>query len=447
MTEVLLPAPTRTVRAGVAPGTVIRCGATDTLLAGMSVSMVFLFERAVDVDRLARGLSAALARVPLFGGSLRLGPTGSPEIVCDDTGIRLTVVDAADTLADAANRMTLPTAGFVDTVPAGPQRPADAPLASVKITRLAGGGMAVGCSWHHALGDLQSFMLLVHAWSAAVDGRPMPDVLMAADREAQLDEVLPADAVGSAGYRLPSAEEAEELGRELRAAPRANRIVQVYFGAGEVARMRAAYSAEAGVRLSTNDVVLGHLNSTIRRLDNDTEARTLAMPVNVRRHLGLPHHTIGNLVSELKITCPPAARPAEIAALIRGAVDVFVEEHLSLRANRDFLASIGPEHAYDTMPVGFQPAERTFFLTNWCRTGVYEVTLDGQVPAFFGPEIPLPTAWSSWLIEGFSGSDFLVTVVVPARLAGKLRNDPGLHAFREPTDELPALARVIRKLA
>jgi hypothetical protein len=43
--ELLAP---RFVRAGVAPGTVVRCMATDSLLAGMAMSTVFRYERADD---------------------------------------------------------------------------------------------------------------------------------------------------------------------------------------------------------------------------------------------------------------------------------------------------------------------------------------------------------------------------------------------------------------
>lgn len=447
MTELLDQASSaRTVRAGFASGTVIRCGATDTLLSGMAASLVFLFERAVDDDRLALGLSAALAHVPLFGGSLRTGADGMPEIVCDDSGVRFTVTDSPETLAGAAGRMTLPTAGFVDVAPAGPGRPDDAPLTTVKITRLADGGMVVGLSWHHALGDLQSTMLLIHAWSASVDGRELPEVRMATEREAELDAVLPPEQVGKPGYRRPTAAEMAELDRELRASPRANRIVQIWFAAGEVMRMRAAYGQQAGVRLSTNDVVLGHLIATLRRLDSDLADRRLALPVNFRRHLGLPPYTIGNLVSEVEVVTPGGAPAAELAARVRSAVDGYLS-HLNVRANRAFLASVGPERVFETMPVGFEPAERTFFLTNWCRTGVYDVTFDGQRPAWFGPEIPLPTVWSSWLTEGFGGTDYLATVVVPARLASKLRGDPTLHCFRDSADALPPLAAELRKLA
>lgn len=450
MTDLLAPdaASVRVVRAGAAPGTVIRCTATDTLLAGMAVSVVFLYERAVDPDRLAAGLSAALARLPLFGGSLRTGPSGRPEIVCDDAGVPLRVVDAPETLAEAASRMTLPTAGYVDTVAAGPGRPAAAPLATVRVTRLGDGGMAVGCSWHHVLGDLASFMMFLRAWSAAVDGRPPPEAVVATDRDAQLDAVLPpAGGAPGSGFRLPDPAEAAELALRLRAGPRSNRVVQVWFAEAEVARMRDAYGAEAGCRLSANDVLTGHLVATLRRLDGDPEARRLATPVNFRRHLGLPPATIGNLVGEVELTCPPGARPAEVAALLRAAVDVYLADHLNVRANRAFLAEVGPDRVFDTMPVGFDPEGRTFFLTNWSRAGAYDVTFGGDRPAWFGPEVPLPTAWSAWASEGFGGADHLLTVVVPARLAPRLRADPGLHAFRDPADARPPLAGQVRKLA
>jgi hypothetical protein len=344
--------------------------------------------------------------------------------------------------------MTLPTAGYVDTVPAGPDRPADGPLSSVRLTRLADGGMVLGCSWHHALGDLRSYMLLLHAWSAAVEGRPLPEVVLATDRDAQLDAVLPATGgARRSGFRLPEPAEAAELARELRAAPRSNRIVQIHFTDAEVARMRAEYGAEAGVRLSANDVLIGHLVGTLRRLDGDGEARRLATPVNYRRHLGLHPNAIGNLVGELAFTCPPAARPAEVAALLRREVDRYLDEHLNVRANREFLAGIAPERMPETMPAGFDPQGRTFFLTNWCRGGLYDVTFGGDRPAWFAPEIPLPTPWSSWATEGVGGVGYLVTVVVPARLAGRLRTDPGLHRFRAPDEELPPFATRVRKLA
>jgi hypothetical protein len=435
----------RTVRAGVATGAVVRCTATDSLLAGMAMSTVFLYERAPDLARLEAGLAAALARVPVFAGRLRAGGDGALEIVCDDAGVAFTVVDVPETLPEALGRMTLPTAGYADPVDVGRDRPPDAPLLTVRASRLGDGGLALGCTWHHSVGDLQSLMLLLQSWSAAVEGRPGPEVQQVEDREGFLDAALPGDS-GRPGFRLPAAAEGEELTEALRAVARANRTVQVFFTAAEVDRMRAAYGAETGLRLSANDVLAGHIVGAVRRLDGDAEGRRLVMPVNVRRFLDLPASVLGNIVSEINLGFPTGVRPAELAGLVRGAVDGFVGSHLNVRANRTFLDGIGLDRLWDTMPVGFDPAGRAFSVTNWCRAGTYDITFGGPRPAYFGPQVSLPVPWASWVTEGFGGDGYLVTVVLPARLAPKLRTESGLHAYREDGEVLPPLAAQVRKL-
>jgi hypothetical protein len=58
---------------------------------------------------------------------------------------------------------------FVDHVAAPAARAGGLPLLTVRVTRLSDGGMVLGCSWHHAVGDMHSFMLLMRAWSAFVE--------------------------------------------------------------------------------------------------------------------------------------------------------------------------------------------------------------------------------------------------------------------------------------
>jgi hypothetical protein len=430
---------TRTVRAGTAPGTVVRCSATDTLLSGLATSAVFVYQRGPDPAALEAGLATALAIVPVFAGRLRTGPDGGLEIGCDDTGAAFTVAELAETGPDALNRTALPTAGYADPVQAGPDRAPGAPLFAAKASRLADGGLVLGITWHHALGDLASVLLLMRAWSAAVEGAPAPDVRVDADRSA----LLPAGDRDFASFWLPSAEEGEELTRQLRAAAMANRIVQLWFAGAEVDRMRAAYGAAAGRALSANDVLAGHLVSTCRRVDGDHEPRRLTMPVNLRRRAGLPPGAVGNLVSELVLDCPADAGPAELAGLLRAAVE---EGRLDTTANRAFLDAAGPDRRFEWMPLAFDPARKTFSLRNWGRAGAYEVRFGGPPPVFFGPEVPVPAPWAGWICEGFGGEGWLVTVVLPARLAGRVRADPGLHAFREAADAPPPVARGVRKL-
>ncbi|OKI18447.1 acyltransferase [Streptomyces sp. CB03911] len=438
----------RTVRAGQAPGTVVRCGLVDTMLADLSVSVVYFFEQALDEDRVTAGLARALERLPVFAGRLRT-VDGRLEIVCDDSGVPVDSYDLDETLAEAMGRVTMPTARLVDPVEASAGRAGGLPLFTVRISRLAGGGTALGCSWHHAVGDVQTFMLLMRTWSAAVEGTELPPAELVQDQDAFLDEVLPAEDCGRPGFRLPGPEEAALLGREVAGALRANRTVQVYFGRAEVDRMRQELSAQAGRRLSSGDVLCAHVVSTVRELDADAELRWLTVPVNVRRPLGLSAGLVGNLLSEIHLPWAPKEGKAALAQALRAGVEEFAAEHLNLRSNLRFLESIGRERFADCVPLGFDPERRRFTFSNWSRFGAYDVEFGGRRPVFFSPAANLPLPWVSWMVEGFEGSGYLFTVVLPAKLAGRLRGAEGravLHRFRDPADVLPPAAGSVPKV-
>ncbi|MED7953846.1 acyltransferase [Streptomyces sp. BE303] len=439
---------TRLVRAGSAPGTVLRCGLVDTMLADLSVSVVFFFERALDEDRLAAGLARALARIPVFAGRLHT-VDGVLTAVCDDSGVPLESYRVDGTLAEAMGRVTLPGADLADPVDAPAARTGKGPLLTVRVTRTADGGTVLGCSWHHAIGDLQSFALLLRAWSAAVEGEELPVAELVEDQDALLDKVLPAEDSGSPGFRLPGPEESALLAREVAAGPRANRTVQLYFGDAEIARMREEFSAAAGLRVSGGDAVCAQVVHTVRQLDGDTETRTLTVPVNVRRPLGLPDSLLGNLLGDIHLPYAPADGPAVLAGALRSAVLGYADQHLNLRSNLRFLEELGRPRLQECVPLGFDPEHRRFSFSNWSRFGLYEVSFQGQRPVFFSPTANYPLPWVSWSVEGFHGTGLLTTVVLPARLAAKLRGDAGraaLHRFRDPADELPALLGAVPKV-
>jgi hypothetical protein len=441
---------TRTIRAGSAPGTVIRCDISDLLLVELSVSVVFFFERELDVDALAGSLAGALGRIPAFGGRLRRRD-GVLEVVCDDSGVPLTVYDVDETMAEAIARMTLSQSGFVEHVDPKAAQLGEHALLAVQVSRLADGGTALGCSWHHAVGDMRSFMTLMHTWSALAEGAPPPEAVVVEDRAAYLDGVLPAEDSGRPGFRVVDREEMALLDQAFAAAPRANRAVQIHFAAAEVARMKEHFAAAAQRRLSTNDVLTAHLVTCARRLDEDTRLRALTIPVDLRRFLDLPLGAVGNLVGEIHLESP-ADGPAEgLAARIRAGVDDFAGAHLSLRTSRRLLAQRGPALLDECVALGFDPPNRTFMLSNWSGFGVYDTVFGGCRPTAFTPAIGQPLPWAGWIVEGFEGSGFLCTLVIPAALAGRLRGAAGaelLHRFREPGDDqaLPPLAGQIRKL-
>jgi hypothetical protein len=319
----------------------------------------------------------------------------------------------------------------------------------VQLSRLAGGAAALGCSWHHAVGDMHSFMLLMRAWSAFVEGTPPPEVSIVEDPDAYLDKMLPPEDSGRPAFRRPDAAEAAGLRREIEGALRLNRPVQIYFTAAEVDRMRQDFTAAAGRRLSTNDILCGHLASTVRGLDGDTADRRLTLPVNIRGRFDIPGTIVGNLLGELHLPCAGGAAPATIAADLRAAVEDFPRTQLGFRASWAFLEAIGRSRFDECFPAAFDPLTRSFMVTNWARFGVYDIAFGGHRPAFFSPTTALPLPWMCWVVEGFDGEGHLATVILPAALSTRLRGPAGtaaLHRFREPGDALPALAGTVRKL-
>lgn len=429
----------RTVRAGRATGLTVRCSLTDTMVADVPVAVVFCYERAVDDDRLAKGLGTALDAVPVFGG--RVDRDGDRLVItCDDSGVPMTTCDSADTLADAMSRVTVPGSGLVDpvNVAAG-----DDQLLRIRVNRLADGGMAIGCSWHHAVGDMRSFMALMRAWSDAVAGLPPPEVLVVRDRDAYLDAALPATDCGRPGFRLAEDGESERVRQLVESSARANRTVQIYFAATEIERMRSSYSAAAGLRLSTNDVLCAHVFTVIRQMAEDAESRGLLVPVDLRRQLGLPDAVIGNLVGDILLRFPADTAAASVAADLRSAVESYLSAHLNVRANTAFLATVEPE---DCFPIGFDPGRGTVSVTNWRRFGIYDVVFDGCRPSFVGsaPQVLLP--WVCWLVDGFGGDGVLFTAVLPAKVVGRLRGAGGqsvLHRFRGADEAVPEVRKLL----
>jgi hypothetical protein len=440
----------RTIRSGRASGTVVACSMDDTMLSVMSVNTVFFFERTLDPARLADGLVQALDRVPVFGGTLRTRD-GALEIVCDDIGVPMTTVDLDDTLPMAVSRMPVPGAGFVDQVDAWNARDGGVPLLSIRLNQLAGGGTALGCSFSHAIGDMSSFMVFMRAWSAAVEGAAPPDVPVVTDRDAYVDGMLPREDSGRPSIWLPDAEQAEQRGQDFAVAfaPDANGTVHLYFTEAEVARMREEFGAAAGRKLSTNDVFCAHLVGTIRALDDEDDGRTerlLTLVVNLRRRFDIPVEVIGNLLGHIHLWCPPRGAPELVAADIRAAVDDFARTHLSYRANRVFLDSVGRDRLPELAPRGFDPARRAYVYSDWRGFGAYDIAFDGQRPVYFSQTGDLQLPWGAWTSEGIGGAGYLSVVCLPAKLAERLTEPEGraaMHRFREPSESLPDLVAAV----
>jgi hypothetical protein len=442
----------RTIRSGRASGAVVRCGLDDTMVSVMPVNTVFLFSATLDPARLADGLARALDRVPVFGGTLRDGD-GALEIVCDDIGVPLETVDRDEDLATAIGRTPEPGSGFVD--PVWNAREGGVPLLSARINQLAGGGTALGVSFNHAVGDMNSLMVFMRVWSAAVEHVEPPEVTIVADRDAYLDRALPPQDSGRPSIWLPDPDQAAQRNADFAVAfaPDANRTVHLYFTAAEVARIREEFSAAAGRKLSTNDALCAHLVSAVRGLDDEDDGRTerlLTLVVNLRRRYDLPASVIGNLLGHIHVTGPPRSAPEVIAAGIRAGVDDFTRSHLSVRANQAFIASVGGRARLgECAPRGFDPARRAFLYSDWRGFGAYDVAFGGHRPVYFAQTADLQLPWGAWTSEGVGGSGYLSVVCLPTKLADRVADDDGraaVHRFREPSQPLPDVVAAVPTL-
>ena len=73
------------------------------------------------------------------------------------------------------------------------------PLCKVRVTHLADDATAIGFSWHHPIGDMQTSMHFMNAWAAAAADKPLAAPVIVEDRAAYLDEHPPADGARELG--------------------------------------------------------------------------------------------------------------------------------------------------------------------------------------------------------------------------------------------------------
>ena len=106
-------------------------------------------------------------------------------------------------------------------------------MCKVRITHLADDATAIGFSWHHAIGDMQTLMLFMNAWAAAAADKPLSEALIVEDRAASLDEHLPADGAREPGVRCLGLADFARSALYLAKDARKQRTLSLYFGEDE----------------------------------------------------------------------------------------------------------------------------------------------------------------------------------------------------------------------
>ena len=179
----------------------VRCNVGDAIVANLAVHVVFFFERHLDTRALTGAFAHALANLPIFAGRLAVDD-GRMRIRCEGQGVPFTSVSSGRTLREAIRSASEDTGlWLIDPVNGASARLGWSPLCKVRVTQLADDATAIGFSWHHAIGDMQTAMHFMNAWAAAAADKPLAEPLIVEERAAYLDGHLPADGAREPGVR------------------------------------------------------------------------------------------------------------------------------------------------------------------------------------------------------------------------------------------------------
>ena len=435
-----MPVSTELIRPLHAERLEIRCNVGDAIVANLAVHIVFFFERHLDTEALTRAFARALTNLPIFAGRMTV-VDGRMAIRCDGQGVPFTSVSSGRTLPEAIGSVSADSGlWLIDPVNGATARWGLGPLCKVRVTHLADDATAIGFSWHHAIGDMQTSMHFMNAWAAAAADKPLAEPLIVEDRAAYLDEHLPADGAREPGVRCLGLAEFARSALYLAKDARKQRTLSCYFGEDEIARMRDAYGNR--MRLSANDVVCAHVSEALMKADPAVDRRTLAIAVNARDRCGLDPMLIGNIITTLNVDLRRGEAASSIAERIRHNVDHFADEHCDMRINQQFLDVAGAWRAARCVISAFNPARWNPVITNWSGFGAYRIQFEDAFPSYYTPVMKLPVAGGGALMQGADGRGLAFQMSLPPR-EFETTSSPAirehLHRFRCAGDDIPRL--------
>lgn len=420
----------------------IQCGLQDQMLETFPVPVALFYEMTLDPERLRSALAQVLDDFTPFAGVVR---RHGPELFveCDNGGVAFTAVESSAQLREALEWLG-DTRRFdlVDMIDPRTSRSRGAPALKIKITSFRDGGTCVGACWHHSVGDMQTFMLLLQAWSGAISGQAWRKPVIVEDRDAYFERNV-ADEAHGIGVRKLGLGEALKFGFYLATSARDRPPIRVYFSPEEIAAMRDAYGAESGARLSMNDVVTAHMGVLVAERDPIRRTRYLSVTVNCRSRVGLPAELFGNFLGSIDVPLEPGASAHATAAEIRRRVDTFAQDYVNLRSSLRFVQENGgARHVRRFIPRALDPMAGNLNTTNWSRFGVGDVTFGSQSPLLFAPIGDAPMPWVSAISDGFANQGAVWSALLPRSIVGALTSPAGraaIHRFRGP-EQLHPLA-------
>jgi hypothetical protein len=379
--------------------------------------LVLGYSEFLDPLRMRASLSRVLGDFPSFGG--RFATKNQELYIKRGFGALLEVAESAETSAslhelvrNGHSRLLCPQLSMIGCTSGR------SPLFAARITQTATGSI-LGITWNHALCDIPSIVLMLHAWSQAYRGEPYKKPLDVADRGAYLEEHVPVSHTKSERWRVLTW---PDFLRSLKArAPRDVRRVFVDFSWSQVSAIHAAGSRLRPV--SPGDALTAHILWRLCRLSSDVSP-FLWMAMNYRKKFGLPANLVGNYADFVAVRPAASDGPAEIAAQLRSAIESFDASMLTSRELLKFKSS--RSLLRDMMRVSplAEPGRLTVGLSNVSRSGQDRIAFETARPEFtyvrMG-DLPIPGVCA--LAASPNSAGITLDIVLPSKLAEQVSRD------------------------
>jgi len=397
----------------------IQCSIIDHFAARMSVSTVFFYDKPIEEALMIEALQHVLGDFPLFAGVLRK-EKGQLWIDCNNRGVFLTVARSKQKLPDSVKESEL-----ISEV--NPNRMGK-PVLRLKLSYFADGRCTMGCSWHHAVGDMAAFMEFMRALSARARKEPYPIPIIPENREEY--------------FRSPTAIAMEEHGLKYLNIPDIIRLVRqkclstktlyLYFSEEEMSAMREDLCQQTGRNLSRNDVLCAHILEILSHCRTDgAEMHYASIAINCRKQLNVAANAMGNSLGAIALHFSRSTKAGLLAERIRDGLANYLYDPVVAKRFVDLNG--GMAKMARIVPKEFLPQYHNLIFSSWVNFGVYSIDFGIARPYAFLPVGRIPLPWASRIVEGPNNRGRLVLLKVPSKVAKRLLQPDvlqKLHKYR-----------------
>lgn len=425
----------------------ITCGIEDQLLKKFPISVVFFYQKSVPHHTLVEALKEILSDFPLFAGTLK-NINGNLCIDCNNQGILFSVNKDNDTLAQILQQLrNIQQKKLINSI--NPQQVISnqSPIMTIQLTYFACGGMALGVSWHHSIGDMHSFICFMKAWSNKVNQEKYVLPLIIQQRDKYLQENLQKNENLSSGVRYLKLKEFLQLIFYLLLPVKNKRVLQIYFSEDELKNMKQDFLVKTAQNLSTNDVFCAYLLGILSELDPSSEIKSLSIAVNYRSRMKLPENILGNFISFMTLINNQKFEPLQLAQNLRASIDNFPQLHMNFFSTQKYIEQNGGQKKIDRfLYTGIDPMKNQLLITNWSKFGVYDINFLDSKPIYFTPFSDSPFPWLSVIVEGFFNQGLIYSVALPNKLANILMHKDTIRKIHQYRDRQEIIPEFIQKL-